>query len=103
MAREPTPEERPNDEPKRPPDKEDKKVGWFDDLAQRSTGLPPKVNPNATKGTGGNDKSAWSLSGAGIQFAVTTAVFACIGVFLDRRFGWSPWGTIALSMLGFVG
>lgn len=25
-----------------------------------------------------------------------------IGYFLDRRFGWDPWGKVALMVLGFV-
>jgi F0F1-type ATP synthase assembly protein I len=26
-----------------------------------------------------------------------------MGYYLDSRFGWSPWGTISLTMLGVIG
>ncbi|HVT81706.1 MAG TPA: AtpZ/AtpI family protein [Phycisphaerae bacterium] len=97
MAQEPSPEEKPSRDSSIPPTEKDKIVGWIDNLAQRSAGLP-QDRPAKEKG-----KSPWSTAGKGLQFAATTALFALMGWWLDRRFGWTPWGTVGLSMLGFIG
>ena len=98
MAKEPPPEETPRSEPREPTGKKDDKVGWINRLAQRSTGLPEhRENPVP------QDRSPWSLAGVGLQFAATVAVFAFFGYYLDRRFNWTPWGTIGLAAFGFVG
>jgi F0F1-type ATP synthase assembly protein I len=51
--------------------------------------------------------SGSTLAGAGLQFAVTLVVFAFAGIWLDRRFGTSPWLLIVLvfggSALAFWG
>lgn len=81
-------------------DKKDKGVGWIEGLAKRSAGLPD-LDP-ATKQSP-PDKSAWNYVGLGVQFAGTALVFAIIGIFLDHRYGWSPWGTVTSTMLGVIG
>jgi len=101
-----TPEEHPSRDPK--PDREKENVSWIDNLAQRSTGLPEgsgrsEANPSRNSSQPTQEKSPWAMAGVGIQFAVTAAVFAFIGYFLDKRFGWSPWGVIGFSLVGFVG
>ena len=91
-------------------DREKENASWIDNLAQRSTGLPegsgrseskPPPSRNGSQPTQG--KSPWAMAGVGLQFAVTTAVFAFIGYFLDKRYGWSPWGVIGCSLVGFIG
>lgn len=37
---------------------------------------------------------------SGLQFAVTAGGFAALGYWLDGRYGWSPWGTVGLSLAG---
>jgi ATP synthase protein I len=78
--------------------KNEPKVGWLDRYAQRSAGLPDAQPPAAPR-----EKSPWSYAGLGFQFAGTATLFALMGLYLDRRFGWSPWGTISLTMLGVIG
>ena len=44
--------------------------------------------------------SGSALAGAGLQLAVTLVVFAFAGIWLDRRFGTSPWLLIVLVFGG---
>ena len=90
--------------------REKENASWIDNLAQRSAGLPEgsgrsesKANPSRNSSRPTQEKSAWAMAGVGLQFAVTAAVFAFIGFYLDKRFGWSPWGVIGFSLVGFVG
>ena len=43
-----------------------------------------------------------ALAGAGIQFAVTTAVIAAAGWWADERLGSSPWLFMSGAMVGAV-
>lgn len=81
------------------PNSADKKVGWIESLAHRSTGLPgtEKKKPAA------KEKSPWRYAGVGLQFAGTAALFVFMGYKLDEWQGWSPWGTVSLGMLGVIG
>ncbi len=84
-----------------PPADPKNKPGWMDRLADQSTGLPadqPSRKEPADTGT-----NPWRLAGVGIQFAGTVAIFALIGYWLDHRFGWTPWATVALAMVAVVG
>jgi F0F1-type ATP synthase assembly protein I len=85
---------------KKPPDSASKseKDSWIDRLAERSAGL---AGPDIQKRTG--EKSPWSYAGLGFQFVGTTLVFAFIGYYLDKHYGWSPWGVIACTMIGLIG
>src|SRR3954447_7878035 len=100
MTQEPPKNENPSDQPNDPKREKDRPVGWIGGLANRSTGLP---GDTSDKPKPEREKSPWSYAGMGLQFAGTTAVFAFIGLYLDRRYGWSPWGTVTLSMVGVVG
>src|SRR5438128_2730857 len=84
-----------------PSKEKDKKVGWIESLAQRSTGLPdltrPQTPPPPPAPPG---KSPWAYAGLGIQFAGTAVLFTLMGLYVDWKFGWSPWGTVVLSMIG---
>jgi len=94
MSQEPNNHDHPSEKPNPP---KERKIGFFGDLAQRSSGLPQ--NRSAPQ----REKSPWSYAGLGLQFAGTTALFAFMGLYLDHRFGWSPWGTLSLTMVGLVG
>ena len=87
-------------EPENPTQEKDKKVGFIDRLAQRSTGLPEFESPREARPA---EKSAWRYAGIGLQFAATTGLFALMGYAVDRKMGWTPWAMVALTMLGIVG
>lgn len=46
--------------------------------------------------------SGGEFAGLGLQFAVTLVLFSLAGVWLDKRFGTSPWFLIALVLGGFA-
>jgi ATP synthase protein I len=100
MIPEPEKHESPPGQPPDPTKKKEREAGWIDSFAQRSTGLPGSGHPQPPPS---DERSPWSYAGLGFQFAATTAVFALMGVYLDHRFGWSPWGTVSLSILGVTG
>jgi F0F1-type ATP synthase assembly protein I len=83
------------------PNQPNKKEGWIDNLAARSTGLP--TPQNAPSPSSSRDASLWSLGGAGLQFAATVALMALVGWKLDGWMGWSPWGVVSMTFLGLVG
>jgi F0F1-type ATP synthase assembly protein I len=91
-----TQEHRPDE---KPPDQT--KPGWIESLAQRSAGLPDTTPP--LKKDRDQEKSLWSHAGAGIQFALTTALFAFMGLYVDRHWNTSPWAILGFTSLGFVG
>ncbi|GAB3827960.1 MULTISPECIES: AtpZ/AtpI family protein [Hymenobacter] len=39
-------------------------------------------------------------SGVGMQMLVTIGLSVWLGVWLDEKYGWSPWATVVLSLLG---
>lgn len=43
------------------------------------------------------------LAGIGIQFGLTIVVFVFGGVWLDRRFGTSPWCMLGCTFVGAAG
>ncbi|MBN1670572.1 MAG: AtpZ/AtpI family protein [Kiritimatiellae bacterium] len=50
-------------------------------------------------------KSPWAYSGpvyAGTHFVVCVLIPIGIGLYLDKRFGWAPWGLVGGAALGFV-
>ena len=92
MSQPPRQEKPSHDSPPEP------KKSWIENLAQQSAGLPSDSSPKKDPG-----KSPWSYAGKGLQFAATAALFVVMGVYVDRHFGWSPWGTVGFSLCGFVG
>jgi F0F1-type ATP synthase assembly protein I len=86
-----------------PQDPSDKKLGWIEGLAKRSSGLPGDTTPDKALPTPPSDKTLWQYAGLGIQFAGTIGLFAFFGYELDRWRGWSPWGLISLSMIAMIG
>ena len=93
------PEENRSPEPAKPATEKDQPVGWIERLVQQSSGLPA----DSPKPSEPREKTSWSYAGMGIQFAGTTLLFTLMGVYLDRRFGWSPWATVVLSMVSVIG
>lgn len=57
-------------------------------------GLTPPTGRWQVGGTGG------AMAGAGLQFAISILLFLYLGQWLDRRFGWTPWGTLGGVFLG---
>ena len=77
------------------------KPNWVHNLAQRSTGLPGNDPPPKPVGSG--DSTLWSLAGLGFQFAASTAILTYIGVYIDRRTGYAPWGVVSLVAVALIG
>jgi len=44
-----------------------------------------------------------TYSGMGIELAASVVGFTLLGWWLDRHFGWSPWGVLAGVFLGLAG
>lgn len=50
-----------------------------------------------------DDDVNWgALAAVGLQVAVGVALGYGVGWWLDRRFGWAPWGAVVGSMLGLA-
>ena len=47
--------------------------------------------------------SGGKFLGLGLQMMMGVLLGVLIGWWLDRRYGWSPWGTLIGSMLGLAG
>jgi F0F1-type ATP synthase assembly protein I len=82
------------------PGSAEKKVGWIDSLAQRSSGLPGTSRPVVKVS---DEKSPWRYAGIGLQILGTTLLFVWMGYELDKRMGWTPWGMVTLTMLSVIG
>ena len=76
------------------------KNSWINDLAKRSTGLPGNDPPPKAGRSG--DSTLWTMAGLGFQFAASTAILAYAGVYIDRRFGFAPWGVVSLVALALI-
>lgn len=64
---------------------------------------PPDTQKNAKGSDGaGNSQNGMGLLGLGLQLAVTVAIFAAAGWWLDGRMKWSPWGLVGLSFAGLA-
>jgi hypothetical protein len=54
-------------------------------------------------GAGGGDDPNWGrYAGIGLQMLVGVALGLVVGRWLDRRYGWEPWGVFAGTMLGLA-
>lgn len=52
----------------------------------------------------GSQSASWmKYSGVGFEFVGAIAGFGLVGYWLDRHYGWSPWGVLAGVGLGMVG
>jgi F0F1-type ATP synthase assembly protein I len=50
-----------------------------------------------------DDESNWGrYLGLGLEMAVGTFLGMIVGRWIDKRFGWSPWGVVCGSMLGLA-
>lgn len=43
------------------------------------------------------------MASSGLDLVIVIAGFTAIGWWLDRRYGWYPWGTLVSAVLGVVG
>jgi F0F1-type ATP synthase assembly protein I len=43
------------------------------------------------------------MASVGLEIAVGVALGLVVGGWLDRRFGWKPWGTLIGAVLGLAG
>jgi len=57
-----------------------------------------RTTPNRGDGVSGGE-----FAGIGLQFAVVILVFTAVGVWLDRRFGTSPWFLLVFVFAGAGG
>lgn len=50
------------------------------------------------------DRPPWVRhSGIGLEFAAALAGFTLVGIWVDRRYGCRPWGTVIGAVLGLTG
>ena len=48
------------------------------------------------------DANWGSLAGVGLQIGVGVGLGCVVGWWLDKKFGWSPWGIVVGAMLGLA-
>jgi len=64
-------------------------------------GDPPRhPEKEPRKGAPADGQDLWRYLGLGTVLALTVALFVALGWWLDRRYGWSPWGVLVLGTLG---
>jgi len=52
---------------------------------------------------GGDDQQNWGkYLGFGMEVAVGVAVGFFVGQWLDKRYGWNPWGVMIGTMIGMA-
>ena len=61
---------------------------------------PPESEPDKEPAKPESDGQLWALAGIGVQLTVVMVVSVAAGKWVDAKFGWSPWGTLGISMLG---
>ena len=59
--------------------------------------------PVAPKGKGSDPDPGWGRHlGVGLQMLVGVGLGFVVGTWLDKRYGWSPWGVMVCTMLGLA-
>ncbi len=43
------------------------------------------------------------MASSGFDLAIVICGFTAVGWWLDRKYGWTPWGVLSGAMLGIVG
>lgn len=51
----------------------------------------------------GNDPNWGRYLGVGLQMLIGVGLGVYVGNWLDRKYGWAPWGVFACTMLGLAG
>lgn len=49
-----------------------------------------------------DDRDPLQYLGIGLQMLVGVGLGAVVGIWLDGRYGWSPWGVLVGSMVGMA-
>ena len=66
----------------------------------------PNDAGGAGRGSGGNaggDDPNWGrYAGIGLQMLVGVGLGVVVGRWLDRKYGWEPWGMFVCTMLGLA-
>src|SRR5436190_21751683 len=61
------------------------------------------TNPIAENSMPQDQDANWgSLAGVGLQIGVGVGLGCVVGWWLDKKFGWSPWGIVVGAMLGLA-
>lgn len=59
--------------------------------------------PDAPKGGGSDPDPGWGRHlGVGLQMLVGVGLGFVVGTWLDKRYGWAPWGVMVCTMLGLA-
>ena len=68
-------------------------------MAQPPAPQPPeKPEPHDQQ----NNRDLGRYLSLGTQLAITVLLFVVLGWWLDRRYDWTPWGTLSLGSLGVL-
>lgn len=59
-------------------------------------------DPQAPKSNHDNGDDLWRYVGLGLQLTVTIGLFVVLGWWVDRKFGYEPWGITVLSLVGIA-
>lgn len=59
----------------------------------------PRPDEGELKKSNG-DRDLWRYLGLGTQLTITVALFVLLGWWLDKKFGWTPWGLVTSASLG---
>ena len=62
----------------------------------------PGPNDPGRKERGGDDPNWGRYLGVGLQMLVGVGLGVLVGNWLDRKYGWAPWGVFACTMLGLA-
>jgi ATP synthase protein I len=63
---------------------------------------PPEKPPAKPSGNRDSEANWGAHLGAGLQMLVGVAIGFAVGNWLDNKYGWSPWGVLAGTMLGLA-
>ena len=53
--------------------------------------------------SGATSSGGMRMASSGFDLAIVVCGFTAVGWWLDRKYGWSPWGVLTGAILGIVG
>ncbi len=65
-----------------------------------------KPNPEHSLDSGRSDRmrsGGMRMASSGFDLAIVVCGFTAVGWWLDRKYGWTPWGVLTGALLGIVG